>query len=241
MSKELKLIFGIYLEDGKYSQAPCKIISPIGQEFKGIILLNFKQGSNSETGHYSGIRLFNNHFLGNMNINSFKNHLNPSEVEMHDKAELNILIMNVRSINDYLKRLFLIDLIDILRNRQIDIAFIQETFLNKNDKLYFSGYKIFRSNNEIQRRKDVAILINTKLNVETQKLAIDPDGRFKKLRIKNKLDNNLINISNIYLEPNGELDYINKIIFDADIIGGDMNKSNSGLNTLGVTTIRTLK
>ena len=121
MSKELKLIFGIYLEDRKYSQAPCKIISPIGQEFKGIILLNFKQGSNSETGHYSGIRLFNNHFLGNMNINSFKNHLNPSEVEMHDKAELNILIMNVRSINDYLKRLFLIDLIDILRNRQIDI------------------------------------------------------------------------------------------------------------------------
>ena len=63
-----------------------------------------------------------------MNINSFKNHLNPSEVEMHDKAELNILIMNVRSINDYLKRLFLID---ILRSRQIDIAFIQETFLKK--------------------------------------------------------------------------------------------------------------
>ena len=42
---------------------------------------------------------------------------------MYDKTELNVLLMNVRSINDYIKRLFLID---ILRSRQIDIdiAFI---------------------------------------------------------------------------------------------------------------------
>ena len=53
---------------------------------------------------------------------------------MKDKIMLNTVIINTRSLNDYLKRLFIIDL---LRSREIDIAFLQETFLLKTDKIFF--------------------------------------------------------------------------------------------------------
>ena len=67
---------------------------------------------------------------------------------MKDKNELNTVIINTRSINDYLKKIFIIDL---LRSRKIDVAFVQETFLLKTDKIYFSGYKIFRDENEEEK------------------------------------------------------------------------------------------
>ena len=47
---------------------------------------------------------------------------------MKDKTYLNVLIMNCRSIRDYLKRILLID---ILRSKRIDVALLQETFLIK--------------------------------------------------------------------------------------------------------------
>ena len=66
-------------------------------------------------------------------------------------------------------------LVDILRSNENDIALLQETFLIEEDKLYIEGYKIYRADNQI-RRKGVAILINTKLDVERIKLAADPNG-----------------------------------------------------------------
>ena len=102
------------------------------------------------------------------------------------------------------------------------------------DKLYLEGYKIYRSDNESQRRKGVAIIINNNLIIDAQKIAADPNGRFLKVRIKNKLDDNSINISTIYLEPNGDINNINSIIFESDIIGGDMNNAQSNLDILDV-------
>ena len=163
LSKELKIIFDIYLDDDRYSNDPLKGITPKEEEYKGVILLHLHQGVSCQTGHYSDIKLFNNHYLGNINLNTFKINRQNNEIVMKDKIVLNTVILNTRSINDYLKKLFIIDL---LRSREIDIAFLQETFLLKTDKIFFQGYKIFRDANEISRRKGVMILINKSLNMD---------------------------------------------------------------------------
>ena len=157
--------------------------------------------------------------------------LNESNINMKDKIYLNVLIINCRSIRDYLKRILIMD---VLRSKEIVIALLQETFLIKKDPLYFKGYKIFRDDNELQRRKGTAILVNTRLDIDIQRIAADPNGRFVKIRIKNRDDNNALTISSVYLEPNGDLEDINKIIFESDVIGGDMNNINSGLNQTDV-------
>ena len=163
LSKELKIIFGIYLGDDRYSNDPWKIIVPKDEDYKGVILLHLHQGVSCQTGHYSGIKLFDNHYLGNISLNSFKIKRQNNEIAMKDKNELKTVKLNTRSLNDFLKKLFIIDL---LRSREIDIAFLQETFLIKTDKVYFHGYKIFRDANELSRRKGVMILVNKSLNID---------------------------------------------------------------------------
>ena len=125
---------------------------------------------------------------------------------MMDKTNLKIIIFNCRSIRDYFKRIFLLD---VLRSNDIDIALLQETFLIEQDKLYIDSYKIYRADNQI-RRKGVAILINTKIDVESTKLASDPNGRYVKVRIKNRTNIQCTTIAIIYLEPEGNLDSIKK-------------------------------
>jgi len=44
------------------------------------------------------------------------------------------------------------------------------------------------------------------------------------------MNDDSLTISSVYLEPNGDLDDINQIIFESDVIGGDMNKANTNLN-----------
>ena len=149
---------------------------------------------------------------------------------MMDKTNLKIIIFNCRSIRDYFKRIFLLD---VLRSNDIDIALLQETFLIEQDKLYIDGYKIYRADNQI-RRKGVAILINTKIDVESTKLASDPNGRYVKVRIKNRTNIQCTTIASIYLEPDVNLDSINETAFNADIIGGDLNKASTDLQTKGV-------
>ena len=120
-----------------------------------------------------------------------------------------------------------------MRRYDIDIALIQETFLIEEDKLYIEGYKVYRADNQL-RRKGVAILINSKLDLDCIKLAQDPNGRFLKVRIKNR--DNLFSktVSSIYLEPNGNIEEINETGLEADIIGGDMNDANTTYNKNGV-------
>ena len=120
-----------------------------------------------------------------------------------------------------------------MRGYDIDIALIQETFLIEEDKLYIEGYKVYRADNQL-RRKGVAILINSKLDLDCIKLAQDPNGRFLKVRIKNR--DNLFSktVASIYLEPNGNIEEINETALEADIIGGDMNDANTTYNKNGV-------
>ena len=66
--------------------------------------------------------------------------------------------------------------------------------------------------------------------ITIQRIAADPNGRFVKIRIRNRNDDNTMTISSVYLEPNRDTEDINKIIFESNIIGGDMNNANSGLN-----------
>ena len=140
---------------------------------------------------------------------------NRIDIQMKNKNELNVMIMNTRTIRDYLKRILVMDL---LRNKEVDIAFVNETFLLKTDKLYLEGYKIFRDDNCIQRRKGVAIIINRNLNINIQRIAADPNGRFVKVRIQNRETSETLTCSCVYLEPNGDINDINKIIFASDVI-----------------------
>ena len=106
-------------------------MSPIGEEIRGVILLFLRQGKSCQTGHYQGIKLFNKHNLGNISMTLFRkndSNLNESSIYIKDKLYLNVLIMNCRSIRDYLKRILIID---ILRSKKKDIALLQETFLLK--------------------------------------------------------------------------------------------------------------
>ena len=227
-------IIGIYKSDERYKENPWTIIDSNNYEYNRIILIHLLQGNSKATGHYSGIRLNNHHFLGIISIKNFqianreRNNLLDEDIDMTNLNELKRLIFNYRSIGDYHKKIFLIDVL-----RDIDIALIQETFLIEDDKLYIEGYKIYRADNQI-RRKGVAILVNSKLDLDCIKLAQDPNGRYLKVRIKNR--DNLFSktIASIYLEQNGNLEEINETALEADIIGGDMNDASTTYNKNGV-------
>ena len=92
-----------------------KVITPPDNEYKAVILLHLNQRISRQTGHYSDIKLFNNHFLGNINLNTFKIIRPNNEIVMKDKITLNKVILYARSLNDYLKKLFIIN----PRNRYI--------------------------------------------------------------------------------------------------------------------------
>ena len=179
ISKKVNMIIAVFLADERYKENPWIIFEPNNEnKIKGILFLHLEQGDPKGTGHYSGIKLFKPHNIGSITFNDFKkaNSLNSIEqnqdIEMAERHILKTLIFNCRSIRDYYKKIMLVD---ILRSNEIDIALLQETFLIEEDKLYIEGYKIYRADNQI-RRKGVAILINTKLDVECIKLAADPNG-----------------------------------------------------------------
>ena len=87
----------------------------------------------------------------------------------------------------------------------------------------------------------MAILVSTQLEIEIRRIASNPNGRFVKIRIKNKKDDNTITISSVYLEPNGELVDINGTIFESDVIGGYMNNANNGLNKINVFHMKNIE
>ena len=71
------------------------------------------------------------------------------------------------------------------------------------------------------------IFVNKNLKTDIQRLCVDPNGRFVKIRLKNKMDNNSLTIS-------CEIEDINQNIFDSEIIAGDFNEANTALNKLGL-------
>ena len=72
--KNTNIIIGIYKEDKRYENNPWTIIDiPKEKKIKGIILIHLLQGDAKGTGHYSAIKLFNNHNLGKISFNDFEN------------------------------------------------------------------------------------------------------------------------------------------------------------------------
>ena len=78
------------------------------------------------------------------------------------------------------------------------------------------------------------------MDVDCRKLAADPNGRYIKIRLKNRENINSTTISSIYLEPNGDLSDINDIALESNIIGGDMNNSITGFNKKGVFHLKNI-
>ena len=104
--------------------------------------------------------------------------------------------------------------------------------LKDEDKWFIKGYKIYRSNAS-EHRKGVAILVSTELLCQTYIVYKDNLGRF--LKIKIKADNGKeYTIACTYVEPTMEHhpEIIPTEIKEADIIGGDFNKMNTGLNKI---------
>lgn len=128
------------------------------------------------------------------------------------------------------KKIFLID---ILRNENPDIVLLSETFLLEDDKFYAKGYRTFKTRNII-RGKGCGILINKNLMVSVLTLRNDSEGRYIKITLKSPNSAIPITISSVYLEPDGDLNAINPEIFDADILGGDLNDAPTNLTRYGV-------
>ena len=79
------------------------------------------------------------------------------------------MVKNIRSVRDYKKKLLLISL---LRQNEIDIAFLKETFLGEESDLYVSGYRVYRANG-INHRKGIPILINNDIDLSAMKVNAD--------------------------------------------------------------------
>ena len=108
-------------------------------------------------------------------------------------------------------------------DNNINIAFIQETFLKREDKWGIKGYSIKRANSNF--RKGVAIIISENLKCKKQVIEVDNDnGRYIKVKLFDKMTNKQITISSIYLEPNGSAITLGSSL-DSEIIMGDFNDS----------------
>ena len=63
----------------------------------------------------------------------------------------------------------------------------------------------------------------------------DSEGRYIKIILKSLNSDVPTIISSVYLEPNGYLNAMNPEIFDADILGGDLNDAPTNLTGYGFT------
>ena len=85
------------------------------------------------------------------------------------------------------------------------MTFLQESFLINDDKMYISGWWIFRADADI-RRKVLCILIWTDWNVTITTLMRDAYRRYLKLRVKEFSMQTSLTFDCIYLEPDANLD-----------------------------------
>ena len=231
--------FAIYLEDDRYSDNPWLIIR--NDEItppKEVIFLSLYQGLDSVKAldaHYEVLRLKN--FQEESVTETKQTILNYIKCEQSSfKNRMRILIWNIRSIKDWLKKKYLSSQ---LHNNEIDIAFIQETFLAPNDKWYIRGYKIIRSDN-YSRRKGTAILINEQLDVCVRRLLIDKEGRYVKISLIDNITRSNRTLTCAYLEPNGSLGYLEDGVLGSDYIAGDLNQHCSNLASDGVYHLKNL-
>ena len=209
-----------------------KIIkNPNNEKPVNIAFISFKDTNEDLSSHYDAIKYYiiqDNHKTLTNNL-QLEDSTHSSKLDMK-KEKVKILVWNSRSLNALVKKLFLVD---ILRNETPDIALISETFLLDRDPFYAKNYRTYKTRN-INRRKGCCILISKNILASVITLKNDCEGRYIMISLKSDGNDIPVTISAIYLEPNGDLNKIPVEIFDSDIIGGDLNNAETGLEKIGV-------
>ena len=124
---------------------------------------------------------------------------------------LSIITLNVNGLNAPIKRRRIAEWI---RKHDPHICCLQETHLRTNDlyRLKVKGWKqIFQANGQ-EKKAGVAILISDKIDFQRRAIKRDPEGHFRIL--KGRIQQEDINIVNIYAPNTGAPKYIKKILED---------------------------
>ena len=109
--------------------------------------------------------------------------------------------------------------------------------------MYVNGYRVYKENG-INHRKGVAILINSDLDLNAMKVNVDAQGRYVKIRITDNTTGDKRSLVSIYIEPGREGEYeslIPESIKNANIIAGDLNRTETPLEKIGVYHLKNMK
>lgn len=129
------LIAKIYLEDNEYKGNKWIEIKNETSEEKNrtTIFLSCHQGSNPELeGHFDTLIPTRNNNINRITLDKIKTAIQKMKIPS-STSKANIMIWNADSIANYTKRSFLIEQ---LYTNNIQICFLQETMLKKEDKFY---------------------------------------------------------------------------------------------------------
>jgi len=195
-----------------------------------IAYINFKESSNENANHYDAFLTKTENKYQASIYQSYK------YAKTSQEEKLQILIWNVRSLNDVTKRLYLAD---IISNNTPDIVILLETFLLDDFNLYIRNYKTYKTRN-IVKRKGIEILIHKNIIASVTQIANDVNGRYIKLSLNSGFGKTYT-ISGIYLEPNGSNDVIPEEIYESDVVIGDLNNLDSGLDKYSVSHYKNIK
>lgn len=143
---------------------------------------------------------------------------------------LNFLTFNVRSLREVSRRL---DLDYVLKDNNIDIAFIQETHLRQNHRVHLENYNFIKDNSS----QGVGIAINKMFSYNYVEI---PNVNFPNLFIQIKVMQNRIEkkilIGSIYFPCNSSEDYLfeglssiyhSSLDYNGVILGGDLNSKHT--------------
>ena len=241
LSVKLDTWFAVYLEDSRYTSNKWQIIKDDSKSTSpnNLVFLALTQGEDTKkalAGHYSPIKPLK--MPKNRSIKSLTNELIDPYIQSAPE-EFKILIWNVTSCRAYSKRTLLSR---ILLDSSIDFAFIQETFMNKDDKFFLRNYRIYRADSQFARRKGTMILISKRISYEIVSITKCQFGRFIKILLKNTLTKTLTSIACVYLEQSEELsnNTIPDLIFNSDVVAGDLNNHNTGLQRNGLYHLKNI-
>ena len=103
--------------------------------------------------------------------------------------------------------------------------------------IYIKGFKTYKTRNR-EKHKGCVILISRNINASVIQKLNDTMGRYIQLSLKAPKSNKVIMLACTYLEPDGDINNIPEEIMENDIIAGDMNKADYGINGNKYITIK---
>uniref|UniRef100_A0AAX7VPN2 exodeoxyribonuclease III n=1 Tax=Astatotilapia calliptera TaxID=8154 RepID=A0AAX7VPN2_ASTCA len=120
-----------------------------------------------------------------------------------------VLSLNVNGIKNPIKRS---KIVSKLKREKIDIAFLQETHLSKeeHEKWKRMGFKnIYYASHRSGKKRGVAILIPNKVGFEFTGEHKDKEGRF--VLVKGKMEQEDVTLCNIYAPPGSSTGFFKEI------------------------------